>query len=195
MSNPCFYVADAETLAPESTAVCLSLAMVFVEPNSLDPDPNKAYNQLLESSMMVKFDVKEQFKRKRISTKDTIDWWGRQDPIARISSYVPREDDLSVEEGLRIFNDFYKKDTSVWTRGVLDPMIIDSMHRAWELKSKIHYNAFRDVRTFISMVYPLSKGGYVDIPDFDKDQVLKHIPTHDCAYDALMMLRGEVEAF
>ena len=65
---------DVETLGVESTSVILSYAIVY-----FDPDTRPSYQQLLDKTLFVKLDAKDQIKNyKRTVSKDTIDWWSKQ---------------------------------------------------------------------------------------------------------------------
>lgn len=192
-----FFVFDVETLGIESTSVCLSLSMVYCDPESLSEDNNEAYQQLLKESVFVKFRAMEQVKAGRQVCKSVIDWWDKQGDIQKKAAIVEQKDDVLAHDGLmklRKFWSSYKdhKDLPIWIRGTLDQMILESLQRTFEVDSFISYNCYRDVRTAIELLYSdTAKAGYVAIPEFDQYQVIKHHPTHDCAYDALQLIRGQ----
>jgi hypothetical protein len=84
-------VFDVETLGAESNSVILSAAIVY-----LNPAEKHTWESLYENSLFVKFKVKEQVKEyKRVTEKDTIDWWNKQCDIAKKQSFYPNYKDLS----------------------------------------------------------------------------------------------------
>lgn len=186
---------DIETLSVESTSVILSVGLSYVE----DTEP-KSYQDILDSSIFVKLNAKEQIAAGRDVLKSTVEWWNGQCDFAKNRSYYPKKTDLSIDEGIAVLqkwvNERAKKEDICWIRGSLDQMCIDSLFRSVDAEPLFKYNAYRDVRTAIDILYPdTSKNGYVDVdPElclgFDRDQVLKHSPEHDCAYDLAMILFG-----
>lgn len=190
---------DIETLSVESTAVILSAAILHVNDSSeLDKDNTKAYYQLLDSTLVVKFNASEQIKDGRHVTKSVVDWWSKQVDIAKEMSFFPSNKDQSVAEGTRVIREWFNqfpKNQPVWVRGSLDQPAYDSLIRQYKLPELVSYNYFRDVRTAIELMYPDSQGGYIEVPGFDTANVIKHMPNHDVAYDMLMLLRGEQPAF
>jgi len=190
-----FFVLDLETLGVESTSVVLSAAFVYVDPDDLSTDNLTAYQQLLDGAAFAKFDAKEQRSMGRTVDADTLNWWKKQGDVQKRTSLLPGDNDMTVIEGLDSLCDWYQKFPNwktlpVWVRGSLDQPCFESLFRSVGKSPIVPYNCYRDVRTAIDLLYPNSKAGYVDIPDFDQYTVIKHDPVHDCAYDALMMLRG-----
>lgn len=187
---------DIETLGIESTSVILSVGMSYVA----DTEP-KSYQDILDNSIFVKLNAKEQIVNGRVVDKSTVEWWNKQCDFAKERSYYPNKSDLSVNEGISILqkwvNERAKKGDLCWIRGSLDQMCIDSLFRKLNAEPLFPYNAYRDVRTAIDLLYPeTAKNGYVDVdPEycigFDRDQVLKHSPEHDTAYDLAMILFGK----
>jgi hypothetical protein len=187
---------DIETLGVESTSVILSVGLSYVE----DTQP-KSYQEILDSSIFVKLNAKEQIEAGRVVVKSTVDWWNDQCDFAKNRNYYPKKTDFSVADGIAVLqkwvNERAKKDDLCWIRGSLDQMCIDSLFRAYDAEPLFKYNVYRDVRTAIDIMYPeTSKNGYVDVdPElclgFDRDQVLKHSPEHDTSYDLAMILFGK----
>lgn len=196
MSNG-FFVYDVETIGIESTAVVLSAAFVYCDPDDLSEDNEEAYAQLLKQSVFVKFKAKEQAEAGRTITKSCLDWWERQVDIVKAKSFYPNKElDLSMYDGMTALRKWFtkypdSKNMPVWARGGLDQMTTESICRLVDFEPFINYNSFRDVRTALDLIYDKSVGGYVEIPNFDQYQVIKHDPVHDCAYDALQLVRGK----
>jgi hypothetical protein len=196
-----FFVFDVETLCIVSISVCLSLAMVYCDPEVLPENNDEAYSYLLNESIFVKFNAKEQVNseyKPRSINSGTLDWWEKQGDVQKKASFIPNKElDMLAIPGLQKLKKFWlsfpnHKELPIWTRGSLDQLILESLQRTFGVDPFIPYNCYRDVRTAIDLIYSeTSKGGYVDIPDFDKYQVVKHHPTHDCAFDALQLVRGQ----
>ena len=187
------FMFDIETLGTESTSVILSAAIIHFE---LGKDYE--YEQLLEDSLFVKFDVQEQLKQfKRVAQKDTIDWWSKQHEYVRGVSLKPTDLDMSALEAVRALREyaaqFPEKNQTIWARGSLDQMVIDSITRQLDQDLIFPYNNWRDMRTAIDLLKDTGKNGYCDIahPTFKSHNVIKHHPTHDCAYDIMMLIYGK----
>jgi hypothetical protein len=142
-------------------------------------------------------DVQYQLKElKRVAQKDTIDWWSKQHEYVRSVSLKTSDLDMSPLEAIRTLRDyaaqFPEKDQTVWARGSLDQMCIDSLTRQLDQELIFPYNNWRDVRTAVDLLCATSKDGYCEVkhPTFQRHNVIKHDPVHDCAYDAMMLLYG-----
>lgn len=182
------YIFDIETLGKESTTAILSAAIIYV-----DFSQDFTYQQLIDEAVFVKFDVREQIKSGRTYDQSTVDWWKSQPEEVRRKSYNVGPGEVSAVEGIEILRNFYaknKKDT-IWIRGSLDQMAIDSLATHYNVDPIAPWWNYRDVRTAIDLLKETSKRAYCDVPGFDKNQVIKHDPVHDCAYDAIMMRYGE----
>jgi len=186
------FMFDIETLDTESTTVVLSACLMYV-----DSSKQPTFESLVEDSVFVKFDVKEQMKMGRTSSKDTIDWWAKQNQHAKEQSLIPSEYDVTVLQGLEILQRYVEKHDpeqteTFWARGSLDQMAIDSL-AIWAGVEKIApYWAWRDVRTFIDCMCGTTNGyADIDLEGFNRYNVNKHDPVHDCALDVLMMIYGK----
>jgi len=175
----------------------LSVALLHVDATILPENNAEAYNHLLQRACFVKFNALEQMAKKRTMDRSTMDWWSKQGEAQRKMSFIPSKDDSSVEFGIRILKDYFfsfenAKNLPIWVRGSLDQPVFESLFRAYDIKPFVHYNCYRDIRTAIEILYTdTAKGGYVDVPGLDPALVNKHDPVADCAYDALMLLRGK----
>lgn len=185
------FIFDVETMGIESTCVILSAAMTYV-----GDENNYTYDDLLKSSIFVKFDAHEQLNAGRTVTQSTVDWWKSLDKEIIRKSYKPSTEDISVNLGLSKLRDFYNenkksKNDIVWIRGQLDSLAIDSLANSFNQEIIVPWWNYRDVRTAIDLLKATGKRGYCNIPNFDKSIVKKHDPIHDCVYDAMMLLYGE----
>jgi hypothetical protein len=187
------FMFDIETLGVESTSVILSLGIVHFD-KGVDN-----YSDLIENGLFIKFNANEQVKQYgRTIDKDTITWWSKQNEYARATNFIPHESDLTVMDGLGILKRYIKKhrtdDNEVfWARGSLDQVCIDSLCKAADEDLITFYNNWRDVRTAIDFISEKPKNGYCQVahPTFNRDDVCKHHPVHDCALDVMMLLYGK----
>jgi hypothetical protein len=187
------FVFDVETLGVESTTVILSAAIVH-----FDATKNPSYQDLLDGALFVKFNSKDQVKRLGRSVDlGTLEWWQNQHEYVRRVSLDPSGDDVLAEDGIRMLHDYMNKfpnanKMTMWTRGSLDQMSIDSLCKKVDMQLLTGYNMYRDVRTAIDC-FTGSTNGYcnVDYPGFERASVIKHHPVHDCALDAMMLMYGK----
>lgn len=182
-----------ETLGVESTSVVLSAALI-----RFNPDDKPSYQDLLDSAVFVKFNAKDQINRLgRTVTTGTLEWWENQHEYPKQVSLVPSSTDVTAEDGMAILHNYMNKWSSsqhetMWARGSLDQMAIDSLARRIQSQELTGYAQWRDVRTAVDLLYGTTNGYCgVEYPDFDRNQVIKHHPVHDCALDAMMLLYGK----
>lgn len=186
------FVFDVETLGVESNAVVLSAALVH-----FDPEKRPTYQDLLDGACFVKFDAKEQANMGRTISMSTLEWWKDQHEYVKQVSLTPSLDDMTVENGMQKFYDYMAKfpnasKQTMWARGSLDQLVIDSLAVKFGLQELTGYNMWRDVRTAVDVLYGTSNG-YVDVdhPLFKRHEVIKHHPVHDCALDAMQLMYGK----
>lgn len=191
------FMFDIETLGIESTTVVLSAAIIHFDP---EVDTNISFKELVQRGLLVKFDAKDQVKRlNRTMTKSTLDWWNKQGEYQQKLSFVPDASrDMISENGIeairKYINQYHRgadpQTLTIWARGSLDQMAIDSLALKAEVEPIAPFNRWRDVRTAIDLMTD-SKNGYCTVRELNRDEVAKHDPVHDCALDILMLLRGE----
>ena len=186
------FMFDVETLGVESTCVVLSAALIH-----FDPEKRPTYQDLLDDACFVKFNVKEQIDVGRTASKSTLDWWKQQHQYVRKVSLDPSRDEMTVENGITAFYNYMAKfpnakQQTMWARGSLDQMAIDSLAVKFGLEELTGYNVWRDVRTAIDIMYG-TVNGYVEVdhPLFQRHNVIKHHPVHDCALDAMQLMYGK----
>ena len=186
------FMFDIETLDVESTTVILSAAIIRFDPT----DGTRTYDDYLKDALFVKFDAQEQMSMyKRTVSRETMEWWAKQHDYVRKTSFTPNKDDLSVIEGLEKIVEYIGKDreTTFWARGSLDQMAIDSLCKVAGVELIAPYHVWRDIRTALDCLTETSKQGYcqLKIPFDVGSNVIKHHPTHDCAYDIMMLVHGK----
>lgn len=186
------FILDIETLGVESTAVVLSAALIH-----FDPEKQPTYQDMLDDACFVKFNAKQQLDAGRTVSKSTLDWWKTQHEYVKKVSLDPSRDDMTVENGMQKFYDYMAKfpnphKQTMWARGSIDQLSIDSLAVKFGLQEITPYNVWRDVRTAVDILYGTTNG-YVDVvhPTFKRHEVIKHHPVHDAAYDAMQILYGK----
>lgn len=186
------FMFDIETLGVESNTVVLSAALIH-----FNPVDKPSYQDLLDDACFVKFSAKEQMDVGRTVTKGTLEWWKEQHEYARGVSFDPKRDDMTVENGFKKMYDYMAKfpnpqNQTMWARGSLDQMAIDSLARKFALEPITGYNMWRDVRTAVDIMCGTTNG-YAEVvyPNFERAAVIKHHPVHDCALDAMQLMYGK----
>lgn len=184
---------DIETLGTESTSVILSYAIVH-----FDASEKPSYQDLLDRTLFVKLDAKDQIKNyKRTIDKGTLEWWADQHEYIRNVSLTPCESDVkslqAYDKLLGYVNLFSKHQSETfWQRGSLDQVVLDSFCRSIEKDTITRYSNWRDLRTAIDIIYGSSNGyAEIDHPEFDPNLVLKHHPAHDICLDVMQLLYGK----
>lgn len=187
------FIFDVETLGVESTSVVLSAAIIHFNP---EEQPN--FQKLLDDACFVKFAAKDQIKRlNRTVDKGTLEWWSKQHSYVKEVSFDPSVGDVTVEGGLQFLRDYMakfpkSKEQTMWARGSLDQLAIDSLAKSVDQEPITGYNVWRDVRTAVDLLYGTTNG-YVEVdhPEFNRASIIKHHPVHDCALDAMQLLYGK----
>lgn len=173
----------------------LSAAILY-----FDETKKYTYNELVDNTLFVKFNAKEQIESyNRTFSKDTIEWWKTKVPkLTREFSFAPSNNDVSLSEGIGILKSYIKahsngKEDVVFIRGSFDQYISDHLCKS-SLKEEplFKYSAWRDFRTAIDLLKETARGGYCQIPGFDFENVVwKHNPKHDVASDVYQLLEGK----
>ena len=186
------FIFDVETLGVESNAVVLSAAMVH-----FDPEMRPTYQDLLDNACFVKLNSMDQIKRlNRSVDMGTLEWWQNQHEYVRSVSFDKNSTDILAEDAITILHNYMNKfpnaqKQTMWARGSLDQMVIDSLAKKLAMQPITDYNMWRDVRTAVDLLYGTTNGYCeVDHPLFERAQVIKHHPVHDCALDAMMLMYG-----
>lgn len=186
------FMFDVETLGIESTCVILSASIIH-----FDTDEKVDYETLLNRALFVKMDTKFQIQElNRTIDKDTLEWWSKQHDYVKQVSLKPSPDDIHPREAIKQLRDYvaqFPNDQTIWARGSLDQMSIDSLALALGEERIIRYNNWRDVRTAVDLLCETAKDGYCTVahPTFQRHNVIKHHPTHDCALDIMMLMYGK----
>lgn len=187
------FIFDVETLGVESNSVVLSAALIH-----FDIEKQPTFQKLLDDACFVKFHAKDQIKRlNRVVDKRTLEWWDKQHSYIKEVSFNPSINDVTAEAGLQYLRDYMAKfpkahQQTMWARGSLDQLAIDSLAKSVDQEPITGYNVWRDVRTAIDLLYGTTNG-YVEVEhaEFNRSSIIKHHPVHDCALDAMQLMYGK----
>lgn len=185
------YVFDVESLGTRENSVILSWALV-----SFQPDEDFTYDSLIENAYFDKLDVKDQFRAGREKDDSTIEWWRKQTKEARKMSLIPDpERDLPMLDAYHNMVNYLKKtghrrNSIIWTRGSMDWTLLEHMCAInLNVLTPWLYNQVRDVRTAVDLLTGSSNGYCTVLPEAGvPDNVPKHDPVVDCAFDACMLV-------
>lgn len=194
--SPQHIIYDFETVDTKPTSAVASVAFILFRPEEL-----KTFDELVSGALRIKFDIKEQLSTlNRTFSKDTVEWWKSEENAEAYKKVImPSPQDVSI----RFFNEILTKwladnkyvancGEKIWTRGNnFDPPIFDNIYQQFGWEANYPWWNVRDVRTEIDAVVPYwddSHAGRGYIKDFPyDDKFMKHMETHDCARDILMM--------
>ena len=184
---------DFETLSKNPVnGVIVSCAMLEFQESRFTSLFPYTYDELLEKTGYIKFDVTEQVEKfSRKIQKGTLDWWNRQSESARQMIQPNKDLDVSIVELPKWITDYLsdnpKQLVRVFTRGSFDQIILDSICMDTDQENPIHWAKYRDIRSFIEA---LAYGQVIDnnfMINELKDKFVAHNPIHDVAMDVMRL--------
>ena len=191
---------DCETLGVESTSVVLSIALLHFDETKDD----QTWESLCEDTVFVKLSVRDQVDNyKRTVSKDTLEWWKKQSDLAKDFSFTPKKSDQLAKDAINTLKVYIKeksknaKNDIIWVRGSIDQIVVDSLCNAMEVEKLFPFWNYRDIRTFIDFNTETGARGYSEIDmekypgKFNIQDVIKHNPICDVAFDTLQILYGK----
>lgn len=130
---------DLETLGTDPDAPVMSLGAVFFD----------TATKTLGPTFYLPIDVKEQIKRGRKPSGDTLQWWMGQDGAAKIVFKEQAKPTLYV---LQTFAAWFKVNGAkcfVWGNGsTFDISLMEDLFRMYGVECPWDYNKIQDLRTF-----------------------------------------------
>jgi hypothetical protein len=188
--NECV-IYDFETLGQDQRkSVVTSLALLSFSEKRYVSNPY-TYNELLENTKYIKFDVEEQVSvYKRIISKDTLAWWDQQGDQAKKQIVPNRALDQSINKLHQFLIDHIdlQSHRKSFTRGnTFDPIFLDSVLANCGKINPMHWGSIRDTR---SMIEGMSFGFDLDngfVPTGLENNFVKHDPRHDIVMDVMRM--------
>jgi len=185
---------DFETLSQDQVKGVVTCMALITFDESRFTDNKYKFMELVDSSKIIKFDVKQQVEvYKRNINKETLDWWQGQPPEAK-KWIKPQPDDESVENLYKFFLSHRPENLEkVYTRGnTFDPIFLEHLMRDTHDPMPYDWWQVRDTR---SLIDGLAWGSGLDnkfVPP-DCEGFIKHDPRHDVALD-VMRIQALVEA-
>jgi hypothetical protein len=188
--NECV-IYDFETLGQDQRkSVVTSLALLSFSEKRYVSNPY-TYNELLENTKYIKFDVEEQVSvYKRTISKDTLAWWDQQGDQAKKQIVPNRALDQSINKLHQFLIDHIdlQSHRKSFTRGnTFDPIFLDSVLANCGKINPMHWGSIRDTR---SMIEGMSFGFDLDngfVPTGLENNFVKHDPRHDIVMDVMRM--------
>lgn len=182
---------DLETLAvKEPNTVILAVACV---PFSFGE--RKSYDEYIAKGFYRKIQAKPQILAGDAKNADTIKWWQSQPIEAQKNAFLPRADDVTVQQAFLELSDWIitetdydKRNSWIWSRGSsFDfPKIEYRFDQiASEIDCPINTWMIRDTRTMIDCLTG-SKNGQYKLKQ-EPTNFVKHHCLHDCAHDVVIM--------
>lgn len=181
-------IVDIETLSTRPSAVVLSLACT-----AFQFEVPQSFNYYVENGFHVKIEVEPQIRAGRKIDQDTVDWWLKQTPEARLIT-KKSADDTSPADALDQFRLYienlrkhhgYDDKGFVWSRGSnFDFPIIETLHHDFEKKLPFSNWRIRCLKTMFDVMTGGDWGQYEPESGTPKG-FLKHNALHDTAMDAI----------
>ena len=181
---------DFETMSQNPVdGVVVSFAMASYDPQRFANDNPYTYQEILDKTHYMKFDVEDQVKNyNRKIEKATLEWWSQQNKEAQ-KKLAPSPDDKSIADlyGFFIVNKPVNLNKVYTRRNTFDPIFMTSLMKATGNPEPYDWWSVRDT---ISYIEGLSYGVDLNpgfIPEGLEDKFVKHDPTHDIAMDVMRM--------
>jgi|TARA_R110000822_G_scaffold197597_1_gene335590 hypothetical protein len=188
--NDCV-IYDFETLSVDvNRGVVLSLGLLTFSRARFTNNPY-SYEELLDSSVGIKYDVKKQVEvYDRKISKSTLDWWNKQPKETTASVMVPSEDDKDISETYNFFvkNVNINNLKTVFSRGnTFDIPFFEGILNDTGKKVPYPFWMVRDTRSFLDGLLWGSDVKNDYIPEGCAEKFVKHDARHDCVMDVMRM--------
>lgn len=179
---------DFETLSLNRVkGVILSLAALKFDENRFSSDNPYTWDELVDSTDYIKFDVNEQVKNyNRVIDSGTLEWWSNL-PEESKRCFYPSENDRPLKEIYSFLKKMWPSELHrIYSRGnTFDPILLDYILEDINEKPFYVFSLIRDTRSFIE---GLSYGTDLQnsfIPQEYKNRFIKHNPIHDIVMDVI----------
>lgn len=179
---------DFETLSLNRVkGVILSLAALKFDENRFSSDNPYTWDELVDSTDYIKFDVNEQVKNyNRVIDSGTLEWWSNL-PEESKGCFYPSENDRPLKEIYSFLKKMWPSELHrIYSRGnAFDPILLDYILEDINEKPFYVFSLIRDTRSFIE---GLSYGTDLQnsfIPQEYKNRFIKHNSIHDIVMDVI----------
>jgi hypothetical protein len=180
-------VIDLETLGSKSDSVILSLGLTFSRYDEI-----KTFDELLSEGLYVKFDIKEQLDRGRITQDRVVKWWYTQ-PIEAKKILFKKHDDISLYQLPKILDGFFAskgvdvKKVDFYDRKSFDMTKLQYLFEE-ELGGDIFWNPNSEFEVATAFRF-LGFDRYAGVQVSDIPGAIYHHALHDAAVDHLRLFK------
>ena len=189
-------IIDLETLSVYDDSIILSLGIVIA-----DATKKATFQELIQKSLFLKFDVKEQKDLGRKVLPSTLEWWVDQvEEAKKISFYPDPKRDISIMEISNKIIDYCKhigidkNKVFVWSRSIgFEKGKINHVIETLGLEQIFSYKNYLDVVTLCHITEQNRYAG-INVKDYVEQGFIYHHPTHDAVLDFLRLQKVMVES-
>lgn len=154
---PKHLMVDLETMAVSPNAVVLTLGAVHFNP----------YASGYGETLYMRIDLDDQDKLGREINPETLDWWGKQDPVIMEETFSP-DDRVPLAEAMEKFHKFAWGCDAFWSHGAtFDLVILESLCRQLGRPFPWNFWQLRCTRTLFDLGYD------PEMPKNDKHNALQ----------------------
>lgn len=183
-----FCVLDTETLGSRDDSVILSLGLTVSR-----YDDNKTFDELVNEGLYLKFDIKEQLTRGRITQDRVVKWWYGQDSAAR-SVLIPQVTDSSLYALPSYLEEFFTlkglsmRGVDWYDRKSFDMSKLQYLYEQ-ELGRDAPWDPMQEFEISTALRY-LGMDRYGGVRVSDIPGAVYHNALHDAAVDHLRIFKG-----
>ena len=191
-------IIDFETVS--NAQVFPDTAVASVAMIAFDPAEQLSFEELVNNALRIKFNLGEQYAMGRRWDQETVDWWKKEENTEAFKAVIqPHPSDVSIREMNSLICNYLQRmaydpseNGKVYSRGnAFDFPLFSNIYKSFGWEEPFAWWNIRDVRTEIDAVWSHvdpHHEGYGYIKEFPYPEgFIKHVETHDCARDILMM--------
>ena len=182
------YFIVMETLGTREDSIVMSIGTLFVPDGEISCKDTTTLKIRYGKLYILDIEDEENSYGRTIDVS-TIKWWLTQNPEI-LKDQLENKYTITMEKAVDEIlmdlhnNDFFstRSDNSLWSRGLFEAKLWESMTRDLERQQKIMYWRWRDSRTACDVVGNDPNGGIKII-----DGINPHNPTDDCVLDYIRL--------
>jgi len=191
-----FLVIDFETMGVIThTCPVVNCSYVTVNTDRMLSENPYTFEEVIELTTKVKFNVKQQVKEYGyIAEDDTVDWWKNQPKEVRLQA-LPSDHDVDVREWVSEFANFVSQGPEIdfgFCRGLdFDPPILRRLcshfgkEEIFDIENGVlPYWKWRDTRSFFDGFF-LFEASNSFVPEDDEEEWNKKFIMHDSRHDVV----------
>lgn len=162
---------DIEALGKHANSVILTIGAQQFDPSVMGwetrPQMNVANREYYTPYINIRVDVDEQEVLGRLIDQETLDWWVKQEPIAKEDAFST-EDRFSLKQALTELSLLASPCKRIWSKGpVYDIVMLENAYEQMRMKIPWKFYNVRDARTVYSLCPKLEseKNGHIALDD------------------------------